>query len=244
MFKASVKSILYTVLKSGENEIFGIPNMFEDRKLMEFSAIENEALAEMVHNGCADMDFDGKITISADFIEIVRACARCREVAVIDIRTDAAKQKHTSLYFVNNGIISVENLDDIYGGMCSVGYVKKQQIIGWIEENIGKFGNADNKLKEIILESGVVSRCSIDEMMKSGCSQVQARYIKNVIEGKGKIIISRKIKNDIETQACSFICYENAEMEVNIIYRENEEKIVFSPVNKDHIISKLSTVLE
>ena len=108
------ETILYTVTKCGERDIVGIPNVFINKSPMDYPYIEANAIEELVQSGYAEMDFYGKVKINSEYLAVIKACAKCREVAAVDIRTPDSIQHHITVYFVpeNYGIITLRTTEN------------------------------------------------------------------------------------------------------------------------------------
>lgn len=246
-FKVRVKTIVYTALKCGERDIYGIPDVFVGKTPMDFPVIEAEAMEELVQNGYAQMDFDGKIQIDSNFMDLVKSCARSREVAGIDIRREDGIQRHMTVYFIgdvyDSNIITLKNLSGDYMGVCILQASEEVQILEWIKETILQEKKNTVVKKRIALESGVFRRCEKKELIKNGCSEEESDLIAGAVNGKRTVIIVRKIRGDSGVGTCSFVCGPEGELEMIMDYSNNMERVVFEPVDAQLIRQKVHQVL-
>lgn len=245
-FRVRTETILYTVIKYCDQKLYGLPDILADRAISDFPSIETSALEDLMENGCAGMDFNGKVSINQDYIECIRRCARCREIAGVDIRRPDGRQNHMTIYLMDtrSDCIVLRNVDGEYAGICGLYHGSLVELMRQINESIDAYENIENMPREYSIESSVVQRGKAEDIEKYGCDRTTADVIAGASRGEQTALVVKKLHADSEAGFYSAIWGNEICMEMKVKYEDWKENIIYTATSKSEIIRNVKKIIE
>ncbi len=240
------ETILYTVIKYCDSRMYGVPDILSGRNIADFPAIENDALDDLMQNECATMDFNGKVEIAQGYLDCIRDCAKCREVAGIDIKRPDGRQDHMTVYYMgkDSDCIVLKNIDGNFAGVCCIFQSSIEDLIDRVNDVVDVDSSGDLLSGEYRLESSIVKSGNKEIIRKCGCGESASQLISGISKGKITALITRKLHGDSEVGFFSAIWSEEGSMEMKVEYSNFMENIIFKPLSKDEITSKVKEIVE
>ncbi len=245
-FKLKTETILYTVIKYCDQKLYGLPDILSGRSISELPAIESYALDDLMENECASMDFNGKIALSQEYLDCINECAKCRDIAGVDIRRPDGSQRHMTIYYMGEGkdCIVIKSVDGVFAGVCGLFQGSVEELVNQIDDAIDMDMTKPLMPNEYRLESIVVQRGNVDEMRGYGCDKSAANLISGMVKGERTALIAKKLHGDEEAGFFSAIWGDEGSMEMKVEYEEWKENIIFKPVTKEEITSNVKRIIE
>ena len=249
-YKVSIPTILYSVKKSGESEIFDIPNIYLGKTEDEIKIMNETSAAELIEMKYARMNFSGKESINADYLECIRCCAKSRDITSIDVKKPNANQKHITIYHVEkrDEIIVCEYSSDSHA-KCLIRKCSPKNFFDLLEEELALFEGNKFLEKSYVVDSDILINCNQEDMKAKGIDQNTFNLLSGSTRGEKTFWVAKRMIFEKVVDCFSFISGKEGTLLMSVEYpignnnHIGTENVVFKPINKPDVLDKIRYII-
>ena len=232
IYRISAEGILYALLRSGREKIYGVVNVLGSTPPSELPAfMQNTELALMMQN-LGTMDLDGNFSMDEELSDLIGACAGCQAVLSFALRRNKTIRTATAYLLEGRTPMLVQTGAHSYDLYTDA---DPAQVFCALLD----LPAAANGLSAQTVDSGLILDRDRAGLIAGGCNEEMADLILDACRGTGGYAQISPIFRDRQEDLLTLYYNENGILNVDVSYTWGQELFRLEPVTASWVADRI-----